>query len=135
MIVWVLGCGGAEADLPERALNEVMSGDAAGDWVELAGDRDVSGWSILDADGASAPFEIPADTVVNGFLVIDLAAGGVHGPFRLNIQGGSLLLFDAAGELADQVRYPKAEEGASWARIPDLGEWDRAAPTPGASNG
>jgi hypothetical protein len=133
VIVVFVACGGAEPVAAQRTLNEVMTGDAAGDWVELAGDRDVAGWSLVDADGG-APWEI-ADESVDGHLVIDLAGDGVHGPFRLNLQGGSLLLFDEDGELVDQVRYPKAEEGTSWARIPDLGPWDRATPTPGASNG
>jgi hypothetical protein len=110
-------------------INEIMfnaPGDSPEEWVELynrgGSPVDVSGWQFTDG----ITYEFPAGTPpipAGGFAVVvwDIAAFNalhpgvprVFGPFTdgLSGTGERIRLRDAAGNLADEVRYA---EGGSW---------------------
>ena len=117
--------GGAPIGRPDVVFNEIAAdaGDMP-DWVELynRGDAeaDISGWSFSDdGTGVDHTYIFPEGTTI--------AAGGFHvvereTDFPFGLGGAdSVHLFDADGELVDEVEWADGEapEGASWARFPD----------------
>ncbi|MCP4872445.1 MAG: hypothetical protein GY898_27440 [Proteobacteria bacterium] len=97
-------------------INEVMYHPAVGaeEWVEVynrgADAVDLSGWSLVDAVG----FEFPPGSVLeaDGYLVV----GDFDG--RLDNASDRIVLLDASGNPADEVRY---HDGGRWPEAADGG--------------
>jgi hypothetical protein len=147
MILLFAACGtptDTDVYTERRFFNEIVAYGDPDDWVELYGSEDVdlSGWTMVDAmrDGEQ-PWTFPEGTTLSAgeYLVVNVdggSEGGLHVPFRLDLYGGDLLLFDG-DTLVDEGRFPLAFAGVSWARVPDGGPyWEQLlTPTEGATNG
>ncbi len=120
-------------------LNEIVStGDP--DWVELynatPSDIDISGYFIYDGGSSDNKSVFPAGTVVpaNGFLTWD--CDDVQTNFKLSSGGEDVYLENDLEEAIDSVTFPAMNDGESYARIPDGGDWAiTTTPTPGSTNG
>ena len=136
-------------------LNEVMAANVDmmmspafnfDGWVELynASDVPVTLGGCYLSDDADNPkkwrlpdafLNIPA----NGYRQVWLGSNDIHpmqAPFKLDCEGGMLLLTNQRGELLFMEGYPSAIGRAAWARTTnggDLWAWT-SKPTPGASN-
>lgn len=121
------------------------------DWLELynAGDQTVnlSGWGLMDNSLAEPWILNVSVEVAPGEHVVVLAddqtdstADFIHVAFKITSDGETITLYDPSGQKADQAVFPgqadTSEDGLSFARIPDGGEWSDTlvTPTPGASN-
>jgi len=87
-------------------------------------------WCIPDGFG-----DVPA----RGYRLIWLGSNGIkqsQAPFKLDCEGGLLMLSNQQGEVIFSENYAEAIGRTSWARTTDGGsQWSRTAnPTPGASN-
>ncbi|MBT5016140.1 lamin tail domain-containing protein [Candidatus Peregrinibacteria bacterium] len=115
----------ANGDLSENIiLSEIMPNpegtDTDTEWIEIYNtsttDINLGNWSLDDAEGGSAPFVFPANTVVEAqdFLVIYRNESGL----ALNNDTDSVRLFDFEENLQDSATYEgSAPEGQSYARI------------------
>lgn len=126
-------------------LNEVLANpdaETAEEWAELynAGSTqlDLGGWSLSDSNGhgssGSVTLEVGTVIAAGGYLVVVLRAGDG----LLNNGGDDVELYNANGELVDEVTWSSTAQGdLSLARVPDGDEWSTSwsAPTPGATNG
>lgn len=138
-----------EAAPPQVVLNELVSGrsDGGPDWIELynAGEAEafLTGWRLGDdPEGEGWPFPADAAVAPGGFLVVFASdeegePGELHADFKLSGSGETVLLWDAQGEVADEVVVPELEDDHSYAREGDGGEtWAvSASPSMGAQNG
>ncbi|MBZ5640113.1 MAG: CotH kinase family protein [Acidobacteriia bacterium] len=98
-------------------------------WIELYNPEtttaDLSGLFLTDDPTVPHKWSIPAGTKLCGLHVLLLWAdnepgeGDLHTNFRLNPAGGSVLLFDQAGNLADSLAYPALNVNVSYGRSPD----------------
>lgn len=125
------------------------------DWVELfnpdPAPADISGWSLSDDPTLPAKWRFPTNTVLQpgGFLVVlcddrDEAnapsgpANYLHTNFKLNDNGESLALYDAAGQFVDGflTEFPSQVFHCSYGRDPaDPSRFAYlAVATPGARN-
>lgn len=135
-------------------INEVMAQNNSGltdpdygesaDWIELfnAGSKevDLSGYSITDNLDTPGKYVLPAGTTLpaGGYLLLwcDDRGEGLHTAFKLSADGEEVGLFNAEGELQDQVKFDVQYTDVSYGRT---GETDFpwaffATPTPGAAN-
>ena len=148
------GCG-AEAVAPAATINEIVALNRGGledehgeleDWLELYNPGpepvELAGYTLVDELGAGEPWSFPSGARIDpdGFLVVFCDGspdqGDLHASFTLDVDGESVLLFDADGMLVEETRWAILEPDTSWARVPDGGDvWQTPdAPTPGASN-
>ena len=126
-------------------LNEVLANPDAEpteEWAELynAGSAqvDLGSWSLSDSNGhgssGSVTLELGTTIAAGGYLVVVLrASDGL-----LNNAGDDVELYNANGELVDEVTWSSTAQGdLSLARVPDGDDWSTSwgVPTPGASNG
>ncbi|MBI4603367.1 MAG: lamin tail domain-containing protein, partial [Planctomycetes bacterium] len=134
------------------ALNASGLLDEAGgtaDWVEVRncsaapmslggvylGDRfpENEGWFAFPADATLAPGQ---QVVV--FCDGDLEQGPLHAPFRLDGDGGRLVLMRRTPEgghaLLDAVDYGAQADDVAWGRTGCGGGWERMAPSPRSPN-
>ncbi len=113
-------------------INEWMARPESGsDWFELynAGDLPVALDGLFLSDDPARPDLNPLPplsflgTGIFGYLVFDADGqpnrGGLHVDFRLSADGEFLGLFDAGGQVLDQVRFAGQERGLSEGRLPD----------------
>jgi hypothetical protein len=110
---------------------------AFSDWVELRNTGpasvDLAGWSLTDDPAVPAKWRFPTNTILaaGDFLVVlcdnrDEAnqpagpAAHLHTNFRLNDEGGHLLLFDPLGQYMDGLveGYPSQVSFCSFGRSP-----------------
>lgn len=137
----------------DLVINEVMASNAtthadeAGefeDWVEVynrgAAPIDLAGYTLSDDPSDPFAFRLPSRSLGPGeHLVIwcdgDLTQGPLHAPFRLDKDGGSVVLADAA-HIVDQIDTGVMATDISLGRSTDGAEtWDFCArPTPGRAN-
>ena len=117
-------------------INEVYT-TGLPDWVELYNtsddDANLKGYKI--SDGAEPKYTIETDLVVpgKGYLVIPIEKD-VMG-FSLSSQGESFSVWNADGDLIDQIDFPLLEEGLSYGRESDAAEtWAVMVATRGAAN-
>jgi hypothetical protein len=111
---------------------------AFSDWVELLNtgpaDVNLAGWSLTDDPEAPAKWRFPTNTslAAGGFLLVlcdnrDEAnppagpATRLHTNFKLNDEGGHLLLFDRLGKYMDGLTagYPSQVSSCSFGRTPE----------------
>ncbi len=118
-------------------INEVMAQNNSGltdpdygesaDWVELynAGkeDIDLTGYSITDNLDVPGKYVFQAGTVVpaGGYLLLwcDDRGEGLHTSFKLSADGEEIGLFNAKGELIDQMTFDVQYTDVSYGRTKD----------------
>jgi hypothetical protein len=120
-------------------LNEFLPRPGPGqqEFIELinlsAQTVDLGGWQLDDAPGGSKPYTLPGGTLIGagGLIAFGQDVTGV----ALNNAGDTARLLHPDGSVADQWGYTSAQAGASWARIPDGGQWNpNGVPSPGGPN-
>jgi len=119
-------------------------GGAYPDLVELYYDGphplDLSGMSMTDDANQPAKFMFPQGTTMQSgqYLVLladsQTSGGGIHLGFALDVQGGTLRLYDRQGSLVDSVDYGHQLPDLSIGRVGAEGRWYLTAPTFGQSN-
>jgi hypothetical protein len=120
-------------------INEVLPAPSSGpEWVELynttTGDLDIGNCYVDDiGGGGSAPYEIPADTIIpaGGFWTLDRSSYFNNGGDDVRF------LKEDAATVLDAYTYGSTGYDVSWYRSPDGGTWQSeptASPTKGASN-
>ncbi len=126
-------------------INEWLSNPAQGDddWFEVYNadlERPGRLEGVTFSDGESfvtlrSLIFVPAGGFVR--LWADNGRGPDHFPFRLASSGGTIALFDEAGDLIDRIEYLGQSEGQSTGRFPDGAESlvvDNGGGSPGESN-
>jgi hypothetical protein len=142
----------AEGDL---LINEVMASNIDefvspafnfDGWIELCNtttkDIVLSGLYLSDDAANLKKWRIPVslgNLPARGFKVIWFDSNNIaqqNAPFKLDVDGGSIFLSDADGQLITSLNYPASLERTSYARTIDGGDtWGvTAMPTPGATN-
>lgn len=122
-------------------LNEVMASNSSAvcneygeyaDWIEIINVSDetinLKDWSITQAAEEVNVFLFPDQELEPGECVALFADGRnqntagyvYHAPFKLASAGGTLKLFNAQGELADQVEVPKLKRNQVYRRDANL---------------
>ena len=136
-------------------INEVMASNTGevlspainfDSWIEVynPGETDVNlGGMFLSIDPQNPyQWQMPNDmgsVPKGGFKVIWLGSNDIksfQAPFKLDCDGGTILLSDKNGELITKQAYPEAKSRTAYARKTDGGnEWGwTATPTPEATN-
>ena len=153
----VFAQGGGSA--PTLVINEFMAQNTGSvqdshgdydDWLELYnyGDSaiDAAGCYLTDDPTDATKWRFPAsDSFVttipaHGFLLIwadqETEQGPLHAGFKLSAGGESLGLYDAQGNLLDNVTFQAQEPDVSSGRLPDgTDQWQSfSTPTPGKPN-
>ena len=136
-------------------INELMASNAGevmspainfDSWIELynPGDQPVNLGGMYLSYDANNPtmWEMPSymgSVPAGGFKVIWLGSSNIlrnQAPFKLDCDGGTILLSDQNGELIAKQNYPEAMSHTAYARTTDGGnEWGwTSTPTPEATN-
>ena len=136
-------------------INEIMASNVGtamspatnfDSWIEIynPGDQavDLGGMYLSDDPNNPTLWRMPGDvgTVpAKGFKVVWLGSHNIktnQGPFKLDCDGGTILLSDKNGQLVTSEEYPEAMSRTAWARKTDgTGEWGWTADaTPGKTN-
>ncbi len=136
-------------------INEVMSANVDqfvspafnfDGWVELYNPTDkaveLSGLYFSDDDTNLRQWYTPntiGTVPAHGYKTVWFDSNGINtnqATFKLSLDGGSLYISNANGEILAEATYPEAMERISYARTTDGGDtWGlTATPTPGASN-
>ena len=129
------------------AKNDNTVADEAGDyddWIELYNNSDqaidLEGYFISDNPDNLFKWMFPAVTIDgNGYLILwadeDQEQGILHTNFKLSSAGEVLFLFNAAGDLIDEIEFGPSESDISYARFPNgTGPFMEMAPTFNAEN-
>lgn len=115
-------------------------------WMELYNPTDkaveLAGLQLSDPDNGEGPWTMPQSMGVvpaKGYRVVwfdsnDIAS--TNAPFKLDTDGGSIVITDETGNEIVSQQYPASMERVSYARTTDgTGDWAlTATATPGASN-
>ncbi|SFT03124.1 thermonuclease family protein [Marininema halotolerans] len=125
---------------PNVLINEVLpnpESNTTKEFIELYNPSnqpmDLGGYIIDDiVQGGSSPHTIPEGTTLpaKGFFVWETFS-------YFNNNGDDVTLLAPDGKVIDSYHYRFSVKGASWARIPDGGEWGTAVvttPTKGTKN-
>lgn len=118
-------------------ISEIMpnpEGSDSAEWIELYYDGatplDLGGFKIDDDEGGSRPYKIKDTTIQpQSYLVFER----VVTKLALNNGGDKARLFDAAGNLVQEIKYDRAPEGLSWSRQTD-GSYLWTQPTKNGAN-
>ena len=134
-------------ELMASNVGEVMSPAINFDsWIELynPGDQpvDLGGMHLSYDANNPTMWEMPSymgSVPAGGFKVIWLGSSNIlrnQAPFKLDCDGGTILLSDQNGELIAKQNYPEAMSHTAYARTTDGGnEWGwTSTPTPEATN-
>jgi hypothetical protein len=132
----------------ENKFSKVDGYGDASDWIELRnpGDAPVSlaGWGLSDDPARPMKWTFPPVTLAAHATLIVFAsgretsvdpAGGLHASFRLDKDGGAVVLTAADGvTVVDRLAaYPELDTDLAYGRDLD-GQWTFLEPTPGAVN-
>ena len=137
------------------AINELMAANAGeamspainfDSWIELYNPSDqavsLAGMYLSDNADNLQRWQLPADigeVPAKGFKVVWLGSDEIRAdqaPFKLDCDGGTIILSDGSGNIIASQTYPEALSHTAWARKTDGGdEWGWTADcTPGESN-
>ena len=133
-------------ELMAANVGEVMSPATNFDsWIEIYNpsekDVDLGGLYLSDDESDLTRWQIPSEVgsvPAKGFKVVWLGSNDIkdtQATFKLNCDGGSIIVSDGSNELC-RADYPPAMSHTAWARMGDGGnEWGwTATATPGATN-
>lgn len=136
-------------------VNEIMAGNVDefispafnfDSWIEVYNTSDqtveLSGLQISDPTNGEGPWTTPSTMGTlpgKSFALIWFDSNGIcetNAPFKLDADGGTIVIADDEGNEIVRQAYPAAVERVSYARITDgAEEWgNTATPTPGKSN-
>ncbi|MBR4898188.1 MAG: lamin tail domain-containing protein [Prevotella sp.] len=136
-------------------INELMASNAGtvmspatnfDSWIELYNPTEqtinLSGMYLSDDENNLKRWQMPNDIgsiPAKGYLVVWLGSNDIksnQAPFKLDCDGGTIILSDKNGNIITSQTYPEAMSRTSWARTTDGGdEWGWTADaTPGQSN-
>lgn len=135
-------------------INEIMSSNVDefistafnfDGWIELynptSKPASLAGTYISDDAQQPTKWRLPADMGVvpaKGFRIVWFDSADqnhLHAPFKLDVDGGTLYVYDENGQLLAQQSYPSAMERTSYARKTDGGDaWSMATPTFASTN-
>ena len=117
------------------------------DWIELYNPGtepvDLSGWTLTDDKDDLGGWIFPTGTMLERYFIVfadtadtEDAAGYLHTSFGLKTNGETLYLYDAQGNLIDELKYPKQDFDITYGRAFGNGEdaGTFATATPGAAN-
>ena len=119
-------------------INEFMPNpegkDEEEEWIEIYNDSetttDISGWQIDDADGGSAPFTFPQNTLIapKSYLVFPRQITNI----ALNNDKDSVRLLLPGGVIFEEINYENPQQGRTSAKTSEGFVW--SLPTPGTAN-
>jgi len=126
------------------AQNSSTRGDYYPDYVELRNNGSVTislaGYALTDNPLLPAKYGFPADTTIaaGGYLLVwcdsDINTEGLHSGFKLDGDGGRLLLLNGSS-IVDSVTFGPQAPDVSIGRVADgTGGWQANTPTPGTAN-
>ena len=134
-------------------INEIMASNAGmvlspainfDSWIELYNPttENVDLGGLMLSDDRGHQWQMPQDmgsVPAGGFKVVWLGSDDIKGnqaPFKLDCDGGTIILSDKQGAIIASVTYPEALSRTAWARLSDGGdEWGwTSTPTPAATN-
>lgn len=136
-------------------INEIMASNIEGNvspatnfdsWIELYNPSDttvnLAGMYLSNEPDNLTKWRMPAavgKVPAQGYKVVWLGSNDIkrqQAPFKLDCDGGTIILSSADGTAVAQEHYPEALSRTAWARTTDGGsEWSWTAyPTPGATN-
>ena len=129
------------------AITEIMaengsawpSGGAYCDWVEIenvSGETvDLSGWKIACGVDTRAACDLGVASLAPGERAVILCAENLSVGFDIPRSGAYLSLVNPAGQTAASVSTPAMDDGQSYARDPETGDWALTYEyTPGLEN-
>ena len=113
-------------------------------WIELYNSTDhaveLNGLTIKDETNGEGPWTMPQTLGIvpaKGYSLIWFDSNDTNPnqvPFKLDTDGGTIVIATADGQELDRQTYPASQERISYARTED-GTWGHSAtPTPGAAN-
>lgn len=131
--------------MPSNIDNLLVEHDYPDSWVEVynPSNREVNlrGYQLGEKTKAKKAYRLDEDLRIPahgyGLVYCDKKGEGCHTDFHLSASGGSLYLFDAAGQIVDQLEYPKmpAANIAFGRETDGKSSWGwQLQATPGASN-
>ena len=115
-------------------------------WMELYNPTDkavgLEGLRLSDPANGEGPWTMPEGMGIvpaKGFRVVWFDSNDIvpaNAPFKLDTDGGTIVIADESGEEIAREQYPASKERVSYARTTDgTGDWTLTAKaTPGASN-
>ena len=130
------------------ASNDATTADQDGeydDWIELYNNGeeaiDLTDYSLSDDPENPSKWVFPSETSIaaGGYLMIwaddDEDQSGLHASFKLSAGGESVVLYDTAGEVIDEVTYLEQTTDVSYGRYPNgTGAFQTMQPTFGSEN-
>ena len=134
-------------------INELMASNAGSvmspatnfdSWVEFynPSDQNVNLAGMYLCDDADHSWQMPSNIgsiPAKGYKVVWMGSSDIksnQAPFKLDCDGGTIILKDKKGTVVDNLQYPSAMSRTAYARTTDGGnEWGwTSTPTPEASN-
>ena len=134
-------------------INELMASNAGSvmspatnfdSWVEFynPSDQNVNLAGMYLCDDADHSWQMPSNIgsiPAKGYKVVWMGSNDIksnQAPFKLDCDGGTIILKDKNGTVVDNLQYPSAMSRTAYARTTDGGnEWGwTSTPTPEASN-
>ena len=134
-------------------INELMASNAGSvmspatnfdSWVEFynPSDQNVNLAGMYLCDDADHSWQMPSNIgsiPAKGYKVVWMGSNDIksnQAPFKLDCDGGTIILKDKNGTIVDNLQYPSAMSRTAYARTTDGGnEWGwTSTPTPEASN-
>lgn len=134
-------------------INELMASNAGSvmspatnfdSWVELynPSQQNINLAGMYLCDDAEHSWQMPSNIgsiPAKGYKVVWMGSNDIksnQAPFKLNCDGGTIILKDKNGTVVDNLQYPSAMSRTAYARTTDGGnEWGwTSTPTPEASN-
>lgn len=122
-------------------INELLpnpaGSDTSSEFIELKNTSDdtvdLAGWQLDDADGGSAPYTIPASTILSGGSIKSFSRADTK--LALNNTGDSVRLLDPSGAVKSSYTYSSSvPEGQSYNRTGEGSYSISTTLTPGAAN-
>jgi len=141
--------------LGDLVINEIMASNDStvtdqdgeyDDWIELYNNGataiDLSGYFLTDDAGNFTKWSFPSGTTIEAgaYLIVwadeNQSQEGLHANFKLSSIGETVYLFDAEGNIVDEVSFQDQATDVAYARFPNgTGAFSILDPTFNAENG